>query len=137
MKLSKVALILLVISVEVHQFDALSQNKISLASDWTLMANYEIDYSLDYATVEMDSTSSVYQLVEIKMKEGRINIYESTVFFKDGFRQENHHQPLELEFDQKLIQLKGNEKIIDRIAIKFDRKDKIEDKSVVEFWGRI
>lgn len=137
MKLSKVALILLVISVEVHQFDALSQNKISLASDWTLMANYEIDYSLDYATVEMDSTSSVFQLVEIKMKEGRINIYESTVFFKDGFRQENHHQPLELEFDQKLIQLKGNEKIIDRIAIKFDRKDKIEDKSVVEFWGRI
>jgi len=137
MKLSKVALILLVISVEVHQFDALSQNKISLASDWTLMANYEIDYSLEYATVEMDSTSSVYQLVEIKMKEGRINIYESTVFFKDGFRQENHHQPLELEFDQKLIPLKGNEKIIDRIAIKFDRKDKIEDKSVVEFWGRI
>ena len=103
---------------------------------WSLMATHEIDYSLDYATVDMDSITSIYQAVKMNLKEGKINVYQSTVFFKDGYRQQDDHKYPVLEADGTRIYLKGNERLIDKIAIRFDWKDKTEDKSVVEFWGR-
>ena len=66
------------------------------------------------------------------------NIYKCTVYFIDGFRQETElSKYLENGNDGKIINLLGNQKAINRIQIKFDPKEKIEDKSVVEIWGKI
>ena len=60
------------------------------------------------------------------------------MYFIDGFHQETElSKYLENGNDGKIINLPGNQKAINRIQIKFDPKEKIEDKSVVEIWGKI
>ena len=138
MKQSKTRVIFVIISLVCFQFPALTQDKISSAKAWQLMATSEVDYTLDFVSFELDSTSNPYTSIKLKVKEGELNIYKCTVYFIDGFRQETElSKYLENGNDGKIINLLGNQKAINRIQIKFDPKEKIEDKSVVEIWGKI
>ena len=138
MKPSKTRVIFVIISLVCFQFPALTQDKISSAKAWQLMATSEVDYILDFVSFELDSTSNPYTSIKLKVKEGELNIYKCTVYFIDGFRQETElSKYLENGNDGKIINLLGNQKAINRIQIKFDPKEKIEDKSVVEIWGKI
>ena len=138
MKQSKTRVIFVIISLVCFQFPALTQDKISSAKAWQLMATSEVDYILDFVSIEFDSTSNPYTSIKLKVKEGELNIYKCTVYFIDGFHQETElSKYLENGNDGKIINLLGNQKAINRIQIKFDPKEKIEDKSVVEIWGKI
>ena len=138
MKLRKTRIIFVIISLVCFQFPALTQDKISSAKAWQLMATSEVDYILDFVSFELDSTSNPYTSIKLKVKEGELNIYKCTVYFIDGFHLETElSKYLENGNDGKIINLPGNQKAINRIQIKFDPKEKIEDKSVVEIWGKI
>ena len=138
MKQSKTRVIFVIISLVCFQFPALTEDKISSAKAWQLMATSEVDYTLDFVSFELDSTSNPYTSIKLKVKEGELNIYKCTVYFIDGFHQETElSKYLENGNDGKIINLPGNQKAINRIQIKFDLKEKIEDKSVVEIWGKI
>ncbi len=103
---------------------------------WELLGTRVVDYTIDHDMISLDSTMQPYTAIKIRVKEGQVNVQKSTVHFANGDTQ-NMDLPevLTKANDGKVIDLKGDKRMIDKITFWYDTKEKPDQKSVVEVWG--
>ncbi len=109
-----------------------AQNSIT----WDKLGTQVVDFTLDRDVVTVSSQQS-YNALKIKVNNGMVNIHKVTVHFANGETQDiKLPKELTKNNDGKLIDLKGNQRIIKKITFWYDTENANKDKAVVEVWAR-
>ena len=111
---------------------ALAQNSIT----WDKLGTQVVDYTIDRDVVTA-SSKKTYNALKIKVNNGTVNIHKVTVHFANGDTQDvKLPDELTKDNDGKLIDLKGNQRVIEKITFWYDTKNSDKSKAVVEVWAR-
>lgn len=109
-----------------------AQNSIT----WDKLGTRSVDYALDHDVVTA-SSQKTYNALKIKVDNGTVNIHKVTVHFGNGETQDiKLPDELTKDNDGKLIDLKGNMRVIQKITFWYDTKNSDKRKAVVEVWAR-
>lgn len=106
------------------------------AEEWQQLGTHAVDYTLDYDVIPVTYKKGTFTTVKFRVKDGNVNMHRCMVTFEDGSKQE-----VEIKFQftagsEKTIDLKGNNRIIEKITFWYDTKNKSSKKAVVEVWGK-
>jgi len=103
---------------------------------WDDLGTKSVDFALDRDVVSV-SNKEIYKTLKIKVDQGTVNVYKATVQFAGGRTQElNLPEVLTKENDGKLIELKDNKEVIEKITFWYDTKNSKTEKAVIKIWAR-
>jgi hypothetical protein len=95
-----------------------------------------VDYSLDYDVIPVTYKKGTFTTLKIKVKDGNINMHRCMITFENGDKQEIEIKHQFTAGSDKTIDLKGNNRIIEKVAFWYDTKNKSSQKAIVEVWGK-
>jgi hypothetical protein len=104
---------------------------------WTLLGTRTVDYTIDRDVVSVKESPEIFKTLKFIVKNGTINMHKGTVHFTDGDK-------MDIEFsdevnktnDGRIVELKGNNKVIEKVTFWYDTKNTSDSKSIVEVWGK-
>jgi hypothetical protein len=71
------------------------------------------------------------------MKEGTVNMHKATVHFANGDKQDiDFPKNLTPQNDGEIIDLKGNDRVIEKITFWYDTKATSPEKATIEVFGK-
>jgi hypothetical protein len=133
MNIAGIAFMMALFLVSVSRI-AVAQNNLT----WDNLGTKQVDYALDRDVFEANSKST-YSALKFKVTNGVVNIHKVTIHYANGDSQDVK-LPAEIskENDGKVIDLKGNQRVIDKITFWYDTKNgsKTKEKAVVEVWAK-
>jgi hypothetical protein len=113
---------------------AVAQNNLT----WDNLGTKQVDYALDRDVFEANSKNT-YSALKFKVNNGAVNIHKVTVHYANGDSQDvKLPANMSKDNDGQVIDLKGNQRVIDKITFWYDTKDgsKTKEKAVVEVWAK-
>ena len=123
-------------------------SKVTVAQNdltWDNLGTKVVDYAMD-RDVFTASSEQTYTALKIKVNNGAVNIHKVTIHYANGDTQDvKLPNVLTKDNDGKLIDLKGNQRVIDKITFWYDTKNGIKgdmkgnkekEKAVVEVWAK-
>ena len=132
MKMS--SLFAFVVAMLIGSFSAVAQNTMT----WDKLGTEAVDYAIDHDVVTLNGSKETYSALKIKVVNGTVNIHKATVHFANGDTQDiNLPKELNAGNDGKLIDLKGNKRVIEKVTFWYDTKTPSNEKAVVEVWGKV
>lgn len=136
MKAIKILVVAMIaIAAIVYSRVAIAQTS-SGSEEWQLLGNHVVDYNLDYDVIPVSYKKGTFTTLRIKVNDGNINMHRCMITFENGEKQE-----IEIKYQftaggEKTVDLKGNNRIIEKITFWYDTKNKSSKKAVVEVWGK-
>lgn len=114
-----------------------AQNVSTKAGNWELLGSHVVDYTLDHDVVDLKNTTETYTSLKIVVKQGAVNVHKATVHFASGSNQDiDLSNNLNASNDGQVIDLKGNDRVINKVTFWYNTKTKSESKGIVEVWGK-
>lgn len=104
--------------------------------EWQQLGVHVVDYTPDFDVVPVTYKEGAFTSIKIRVKDGTVNMHRCMITFDSGEKQE-----IEINHDftagsEKIVELKGNKRIIDKVTFWYDTKNKSRQKAVVEVWGK-
>lgn len=117
---------------------AMAYSRIAVAQteEWQLLGKHIVDYSLDYDVVPVTYKKGTFTTLKIRVMDGNINMHRCMITFENGEKQEIEIKHQFTAGGEKIVDLKGNDRIIEKVAFWYDTKNKSSQKAVVEVWGK-
>jgi hypothetical protein len=115
--------------------DVLAQDK-NLAKDWTQLGSRVVDYTLDHDVVSLNNSKEVFTQLRVSVKGGALNMHKATVHFANGDKQDIDLPEVVTAENGKVIDLKGNNRVIEKVTFWYDTKANSTEKATVEVYGK-
>lgn len=125
-----------VVAMLIGSYAAVAQNTLT----WDKLGTEAVDYAIDHdvVTLKGKTETETYSALKIKVINGTVNIHKATVHFANGDTQDiDLPKELNAGNDGKLIDLKGNKRVIEKVTFWYDTKAASNEKAVVEVWGKV
>jgi len=107
-----------------------------LMAKWTLLGTSVVHHTLNHDYIALENTSHRFSSIRIKVKEGSVNVYKSTILFANGEKQDvDLSEYFFKATNGKEIDLKGDHQAIEKITFWYNKKIKSNQPSVIEVWG--
>lgn len=106
------------------------------AEEWQQLGVHVVDYTLDYDVIPVTYKKGTFTTLKIRVKNGSINLHRCMITFEDGEKQEVEVRHPFTDGSEKTIDLKGNNRIIEKVTFWYDTRNKSTEKAVVEVWGK-
>ncbi len=104
---------------------------------WEKVGEKKVDYKLDHDRLDVSVRNGKFQQLLFEVNGGAINMNKCMVYFKNG---ETQDISLKYNFkkgsNSRVIDLKGNERLIDHIDFWYDTKKSSGRKAVLVVWGK-
>ncbi len=104
---------------------------------WEKLGQRKVNFTADRDEIGVGRFEGFFTALQIKVKKGPINMHKMVVHFHNGDTKE-----LELKNnfvaggESRVLDLPGNNRIIDKVVFWYDTKNFANSKAVVELWGR-
>lgn len=109
----------------------------NLLGGWTQLGSRVVDYTLDHDVVTLNNSKEAFTSLKVKVKNGSLNMHKATVHFANGDKQDiDFPEVVTPESDGSIIDLKGNDRVIEKITFWYDTRQKSNEKSTIEVWGK-
>lgn len=108
----------------------------SASEEWQQLGSHVVDYTLDYDVIPVTYKKGVFASLKFKVTDGNINMHRCMVTFENGEKQEIEIKHQFTANSEKVVDLKGNTRIIEKITFWYDTKNSSSKKAIVEVWGR-
>jgi len=109
----------------------------NLIKDWTQLGTRVVDYTLDHDVVSLNNSKEAFTSLKIAVKNGSLNMHKATVHFANGDKQDiDFPEVITPESGGKVIDLKGNDRVIEKVTFWYDTRQNSKDKSTIEVWGK-
>ncbi|HMJ71583.1 MAG TPA: hypothetical protein VK508_21960 [Cyclobacteriaceae bacterium] len=109
----------------------------NLLKDWTQLGTRVVDYTLDHDVVSLNNSKEAFNQLRVSVKGGALNMHKATVHFANGDKQDiDFPEVVSGETGGKVIDLKGNNRVIEKITFWYDTKANSTEKATVEVWGK-
>lgn len=106
------------------------------SEEWQLLGKHVVDYNLDYDVIPVTYKKGTFTTLRLKVNDGNINMHRCMITFENGEKQEIQVKHQFTAGAEKLIDLKGNNRIIEKVTFWYDTKNKSSQKAVIEVWGK-
>jgi hypothetical protein len=125
----------------VHTSFAQSSDNKSVASkeNWVLLGSHVVDYTLDRDVISLKESTEAYTGLKFKVTNGPLNLHKCTVHFVGGETQDvdfNANANANANAKERMIDLAGNARVLEKITFWYDTKNSADKKAVVEVWGK-
>ena len=105
--------------------------------EWEKLGDRMVDFTTDKDIIYVTALEGKFTALKIKSKSGAINLYKVVVHFSDGTEQVlETKENLASGGETKVFDLKGNERVINRVVFWYDTKNFEGKKAEVELWGK-
>jgi hypothetical protein len=102
----------------------------------TLLGTRVVHHTLHHDNIALGNKTDKFSSIKIKVKEGSVNVYKSTIHFVNGEKLEiDLPKNLSKTTDGEEIDLKGDRQAIEKITFWYNAKIKSDQPSVIEVWG--
>lgn len=108
----------------------------SVSEDWQQLGTHVVDYTLDYDVIPVTHKKGTFTTLKFRVLDGNINMHRCMVTFENGDKQEIEIKHQFTANSEKTVDLKGNNRIIEKITFWYDTKNTSSNKAVIEAWGR-
>ena len=108
----------------------------SVSEDWQQLGTHVVDYTLDYDVIPVTYKKGTFTTLKFRVLDGNINMHRCMVTFENGDKQEIEIKHQFTANSEKTVDLKGNNRIIEKITFWYDTKNTSSNKAVIEAWGR-
>lgn len=106
------------------------------SEDWQMLGTHAVDYTLDYDVIPVTYKKGAFTSLKFRVVDGNINMHRCMVTFENGDKQEIEIKHQFSANSEKTVDLKGNNRIIEKITFWYDTKNASSRKAVIEAWGR-
>ncbi len=114
-----------------------AQAQDNLLKGWTSLGSRVVDYTLDHDVVSLNNSKEAFTSLKITVKNGSLNMHKATVHFANGDKQDIEFPDVVTpESGGKNIDLKGNDRVIEKVTFWYDTRQKSAEKATVEVWGK-
>lgn len=116
---------------EIAMANTVSTSKID---NWLLLGSHVVDYTIDRDVISLKETAGMYTSLKFTVKNGPINLHKCTVHFEEGSDQDISFATSTGQ--ERVVDLKGNTRKINKITFWYDTKGSADQKAVVEVYGK-
>ena len=107
------------------------------ARPWELLGSKKVNYGLDRDEIDVTAGEGFFTGLQLRVKHSPINMHRLAVHFGNGEVQEFElRDNFRAGSESRVLDLKGNRRVIRKIVIWYDTKNLAVGKGVVEIWGR-
>ncbi len=112
-------------------------NAQNLVKDWTQLGSRVVDYTLDHDVVSLNNSKEAFTQLKVAVKNGSMNMHKATVHFANGEKQDiEFPEVITPESGGKVIDLKGNDRVIEKVTFWYDTRKNSNEKATIEVWGK-
>jgi hypothetical protein len=109
----------------------------NLLKDWQQLGSRVVDYTLDHDVVSLNNSKEAFNQLRISVKGGALNMHKATVHFANGDKQDiDFPEVVSNETGGKVLDLKGNNRVIEKVTFWYDTKANSTEKATIEVWGK-
>ena len=109
----------------------------NLLKGWTPLGTRVVDYTLDHDVVSLNNSKEAFTSLKITVKNGSLNMHKATVHFANGDKQDiEFAEVVTPESGGKVIDLKGNDRVIEKVTFWYDTRKNSNDKATIEVFGK-
>lgn len=103
---------------------------------WTLLGTRAVDYTLDRDVITVEASRNTLTSLKFIVKNGTLNMHKATIHYSNGDTQEiKFPEEVNKLNDNRIIDLAGNSRSIDKVTFWYDTKSASENKATIELWG--
>lgn len=136
MKLINVLFVAFLVSGTLVSTTVVTAQTSSVSEDWQQLGTHVVDYTLDYDVIPVTYKKGAFTSLKFRVVDGNINMHRCMVTFENGDKQEIEIKHQFSANSEKTVDLKGNNRIIEKITFWYDTKNASSRKAVIEAWGR-
>ena len=104
---------------------------------WTLLGTRIVDFTIDRDVVSVKESRAIFTTLKFIVKNGTINMHKCTVHFRDGDSKDILlADEVNKTNDGRILDLKGSNRMIEKVTFWYDTKNTTDNKSIVELWGK-
>ena len=104
---------------------------------WELLGLRKVNYQLDRDQISVTLKEGVFNAVQFKIKRAGLNMHRCVIHFANG---DTQNVALKKQFkpgsQSRVIDLKGRNRVIQKVVFWYDSKNNRPVKSVVQLWGK-
>ncbi|MBC7884868.1 MAG: hypothetical protein H7X99_05300 [Saprospiraceae bacterium] len=104
---------------------------------WEKLGERKVNRGLDHDQIQVGAGDGVYSKLKVIVRNSGINMHRMVVHYGNGEKQEIViREDIRKGGESRIIDLEGNRRVISKVDFWYDTKGLINDKAVVELWGR-
>lgn len=108
-----------------------------LFNKWEKLGERRVNLGIDHDRIFVGSRDGVFSKLKIIIKNSGINMHKMEVHFGNGEKQEIEiREEIQKGGESRVIDLRGNRRVITKVDFWYDTKGLINNKAVVELWGK-
>jgi len=109
----------------------------NLLKDWKMVGSRVVDYTLDHDVVSLNNSQEAYTSLRVVVKDGTLNMHKATIHFANGDKQDiTFPEVVTSENDGRVIDLKGNDRVIEKVTFWYDTRKASSQKATIEVYGK-
>jgi hypothetical protein len=109
----------------------------NLVKDWKMVGTRVVDYTLDHDVVSLNNSQEAFTALKVVVKNGSLNMHKATVHFANGDKQDiSFPDVVTKESDGRVIDLKGNDRVIEKVTFWYDTRKSSNQKATIEVYGK-
>jgi len=104
---------------------------------WEKLGERKVNLGLDHDRIVIGAGDGIFSKLKIKVRNSGINLHRMVVHFGNGDKQEIAiREDIQNGGESRAVDLRGNRRVISKVDFWYDTKGLINDKAIVELWGR-
>jgi len=104
---------------------------------WRKLGSRQVNYSLDHDVIDVSIRDGRFQQLQFVVTWGSLNMHKCTVFFENGGSQDiGLRHNFNRRSASRIIDLKGNQRFIEKISFWYDSKNASRSKAVLTVFGK-
>ncbi len=103
---------------------------------WEKLGQRKVNRSLDRDEIVVTGREGAFRKIKLMVRRSPINMHRCVIHFRNGSAQEVElRNNIPAGGETRVIDIDGNRRIITKVVFWYDTKG-LQDKAVVELWGR-
>ena len=104
---------------------------------WEKLGQRKVNRALDKDEILVTAREGRFTKVKLTIKKSAINMHKMVIHFANGGKQEvNLRKNIPAGGSTRVVDIKGGKRVIKKVVFWYDTKGIINNKAVVELWGR-
>ena len=104
---------------------------------WDKLGTRKVNRSLDKDEIIVTGRDGLFSKVKLGVKRSGINMHKMVIHFRNGDKQNVQlRNNIPAGGSTRVIDLKGGKRVIKKVVFWYDTKGIINNKAVIELWGR-
>ena len=117
-------------------FDAPTDSGVSIG-DWERLGSRKVNYKLDRDVIHVGVQDGRFKKLKLKVTGGNLNMHRMVVHYGNGSKEEiNVRHNFSRRSGSRVIDLKGNKRIIKKVVFVYDSKNASRRRATVHLFGR-